>query len=212
MGENPSYFSRNGEGKDLVKDISDADLKRFPVEKVSWDQCQLFIAKLNKQVSEPAWVYRLPKDVEWEYACRGGPMSDQRNSAFDFYLGKPTNTLLPEQANIDYATGMKDYGNGLKRTCKVGSYEPNVLGLYDMHGNVWEWCDDTEVSDGVSRHVNRGGSFFDDAWYSRAAHRPKDLPSIRDFHLGLRLARVPSGAGSTEAKALPTDPELRAAE
>jgi uncharacterized protein (TIGR03067 family) len=60
MGENPSYFSRTGEGKDAVKDIPDADLKRFPVEMVSWDQCQLFVAKLNKQEKETGWVYRLP--------------------------------------------------------------------------------------------------------------------------------------------------------
>ena len=59
MGENPSHFSRNGAGKDAVKDISDADLKRFPVESVSWDRCQVFVAKLNKQEKETGWVYRL---------------------------------------------------------------------------------------------------------------------------------------------------------
>ncbi|QDU21949.1 bifunctional serine/threonine-protein kinase/formylglycine-generating enzyme family protein [Urbifossiella limnaea] len=75
MGENPSHFSRAGYGKDAVKDIPDADLKRFPVENVSWDQCQIFVAKLNKLEKETGWVYRLPTEVEWEYACRGGPMA-----------------------------------------------------------------------------------------------------------------------------------------
>ncbi|MDZ4683656.1 MAG: family 16 glycoside hydrolase [Planctomycetaceae bacterium] len=99
MGENPSHFSRTGEGKQAVKDISDADLKRFPVENVSWDQCQEFVAKLNQRERETGWVYRLPTEAEWEYACRGGPMSDKLDSAFDFYFAKPTNILLPEQAN-----------------------------------------------------------------------------------------------------------------
>src|SRR5215212_10448198 len=70
MGENPSRFSRTGDGKDAVKDIPDTDLKRFPVENVSWDQCQLFVAKLNELQKETGWGYRLPRLVEWEYACR----------------------------------------------------------------------------------------------------------------------------------------------
>src|SRR5437660_1743439 len=135
MGDNPSHFSRTGRGKDAVKDIPDADLKRFPVERVSWDDCQLFVTKLNELEKEKGWVYRLPKLTEWEYACRGGPMSDNADSAFDFYFSKPTNTLLPDQANFG-----KD--QELNRPCKVGSHEPNRLGLFDLHGNVWEWCDD----------------------------------------------------------------------
>jgi serine/threonine protein kinase/formylglycine-generating enzyme required for sulfatase activity len=188
MGENPSHFSRTGGGMDAVKDIDDADLKRFPVEMVSWDQCQLFVAKLNKMEKETGWVYRLPTEVEWEYACRGGPMpvGDKLDSAFDFYFAKPTNTLLPEQANYEH-------GNGLKRTCKVGSYEPNMLGLYDMHGNVWEWCDDTEKApNGALLRVYRGGCWFNDSVYCGAANRDARTPSVRGNNLGLRLARVPS--------------------
>ncbi|QDU21310.1 bifunctional serine/threonine-protein kinase/formylglycine-generating enzyme family protein [Urbifossiella limnaea] len=201
MGENPSHFSRTGGGKDAVKDVPDADLKRFPVERVSWEQCQLFVAKLNKLEKETGWVYRLPKEAEWEYACRGGPMvlSDKLDSAYDFYFAKPTNTLLPEQANFTPAEG-----RGLKRTSQVGSYEPNSLGLYDMHGNVWEWCDDTEkAADGASHGVWRGGGWNDDSWLCRAAYRYTFPPSYRQFHLGLRLARVPVGTPSPAAKSPP---------
>ena len=184
-GQNPSHFSRTGAGKDAVKDIPDADLKRFPVEQVSWDDCQLFIERLNKKEKDAGWVYRLPKEAEWEYACRGGPV-DKLDSAFDFYFAKPTNTLKPEQANIFHE-------NGLKRTCKVGSYEPNLLGLHDIHGNVWEWCDDTEkAAEGASLRVRRVGGWFNDAGGCRAAVRITGPPSARGSGLGLRLARVPA--------------------
>jgi hypothetical protein len=189
MGGNPSHFSRTGEGKDAVKAVSDADLKRFPVENVSWDQCQIFVAKLNQRENESGWVYRLPTGPEWEYACRGGPMADKLNGAFDFYFAKPTNTLLPEQANFD---------NGSKRTCKVGSYEANRLGLFDMHGNVWEWCDDTETP-----RVSRAGAWDSPSAQCGAVQRLHVPPADRLNSVGLRLARVPSGAPSPEAKAPP---------
>ncbi|HBI41354.1 MAG TPA: hypothetical protein DDY78_00665 [Planctomycetales bacterium] len=194
MGENPSFFSRTGEGKDAVKDVSDADLKRFPADSVSWDQCQLFVAKLNKLEKDTGWVYRLPTEAEWEYACRGGPMSDKLDSAFDFYLAKPTNTLLPDLANFD---------KGLNRTCKVGSYPPNRLGLYDMCGNVWEFCDNTRQRPDGTRWLGRGGSWRANprdcqAWVLGLAPR-----GYRDESWGLRLARVPFGAPSPEAKTPP---------
>src|SRR5205085_12455208 len=75
-GLNPSHFSRTGGHKDKVKDIGDTELKRFPVENVSWDDAQLFLERLNKGEKEARWVYRLPKEAEWEYACRGGRLSD----------------------------------------------------------------------------------------------------------------------------------------
>jgi eukaryotic-like serine/threonine-protein kinase len=188
MGENPSEFSRMGSGSDAVKDISDADLKRFPVERVSWDQCQLFVAKLNRREKGTGWVYRLPKEAEWEYACRGGPMSDRLDSAFDFYFARPTNTLLPEQANFQH-------DEGLNRTCQVGSYEANRLGLFDMHGNVAEWCYDTEAAaDGASRRVLRNGGWHVDSGNSRALFRFTLPPSDRHGGHGLRLARVPVDA------------------
>lgn len=186
MGANPSHFSRTGPGKDAVKGIPDADLKRFPVEEVSWDDCQLFIKKLNEKEKESGWVYRLPKEAEWEYACRGGPV-DKLDSAFDFYFAKPTNTLLPKQANFDRA---------LERTCKVGSYEPNSLGLHDIHGNLWEWCEDTVTrKDWGSCRAIRGGSWTDismHCWAAPTVPRFAFPPSYPHKNLGLRLARVPS--------------------
>ena len=203
-GENPSHFSRTRGGKDAVKDISDADLKRFPVENVSWDDCQLFVAKLNQREKEKGWVYRLPTEAEWEYACRGGPMADKTDSAFDYYFAKPTNTLLPEQAN---------FNAGLNRTSKVGSYEPNRLGLFDMHGNVTEYCDDAEkVDDGALYRVVRGGNWTTNSDIRQATWRFVGPPSGRNLLVGLRLARVPSGAPSPAAKTPPdTKPTVEVA-
>jgi eukaryotic-like serine/threonine-protein kinase len=201
-GQNPSHFSRNGGGKDAVKDIPDADLKRFPVESVSWDDCQLFIKKLNEKEKDTGWVYRLPKEAEWEYACRGGPV-DKLDSAFDFYFAKPTNTLLPGQVNFNYVLN--------KRTCKVGSYEPNLLALNDMHGNVWEWCEDVATgADGASLRVNRGGHWGGDSRDCRAVARRTDPPFAWALNLGLRLARVPVGPAVAVPAA--TDPNRKAAE
>ncbi len=188
MGENPSHFSRTGEGKEAVMEISDADLKRSPVGMVSWDECQLFVAKLNRLENETGWVYRLPTATEWEYACRGGPMTDKADSAFDFYFAKPTNNPLREQAS--FGKNM-----GLNRTGKVGSHEANGLGIFDMHRNVWEWCDDTmELADGKIQRVQMGGSWNHIRSRSAAANIESERPSHRSNALGVRLARVPSGA------------------
>jgi len=146
--------------------------------------------KLNKKEKDSGWVYRLPTEQEWEYACRGGPV-DKLDSAFDFYFAKPTNLLLAEQANFNPVEG-----KGLGRTCKVGSYAPNLLGLYDMHGNIWEWCDDAEkAADGAPHRVDRGGLWLYVSGDCRAAYRFADPPSARVNALGLRLARVSSVPG-----------------
>ena len=143
MGKNPSYFSRDGEGKDKVKDIKDEDLKHFPVETVSWDDAQEFIKKLNEKEKGQGYLYRLPSEAEWEYACRGGATSEEECS-YHFYFAKPTNDLSSKEANFDgnFPFGKADKGPYLDRTTKVGSYAPNKVGLYDMHGNVWQWCED----------------------------------------------------------------------
>ena len=141
MGNNPSYFSRKGGGKGKVKDIKDEDLKHFPVENVSWNDVQEFIKKLNEKEKGSGYVYRLPSEAEWEYACRGGATSEEECS-YHFYFATPTNDLSSKQANFDghYPFGKGEKGPYLGRTTKVGSYPPNKLGLYDMHGNVSQWC------------------------------------------------------------------------
>jgi eukaryotic-like serine/threonine-protein kinase len=184
-GLTPSFFKRVNEA---MKDFADVDLKRFPVENVSWDDCQAFIERLNKREKEAGWVYRLPKEEEWEYACRGGPVS-KLDSGFDYYFAKSTNTWLPDLANFN-----SENERALRRTCKVGSYAPNLLGLHDMHGNVWEWCDDTEkAADGASLHAARGGSWDHHGAVCQATTRyHKLVPSLRNASVGLRVARVPS--------------------
>jgi formylglycine-generating enzyme required for sulfatase activity/predicted Ser/Thr protein kinase len=183
-GDSPSFFSRTGRGKEVVKDVSDDDLKRFPVEQVSWDAAQAFVKRLNDRAKETGWVYRLPKEAEWEYACRGGP-GDKIDSSFDYYFEKPTKKLLPEQANF-----------GTKRTCKVGSYQPNPLGLFDMHGNVWEWCEDLyDPKDAVkaSFRAARGGGWDLTPAHCRASYRIAFRQSNGYGYSGLRIARVPAG-------------------
>jgi WD40 repeat protein len=186
MGKNPSHFSRTGAGKLAVKDLADADLKQLPVETICWDDCQEFIARLNEKVKEPGWVYRLPTEAEWEYACRGGPLADRLESAFDFYVEKPTNQLQPQQANFKHPSSPN-------RPCKVGSYPPNRLGLHDMHGNVWEWCEDI-LEKNLPDRVHRGGSFGLDAhgfpMGCQAACRGGQPPWHRSIVFGLRVARV----------------------
>jgi formylglycine-generating enzyme required for sulfatase activity len=194
MGKNPSYFSRDGGGKDAVKDIKDEELKQFPVESVSWDDAQEFLKKLNEQEKGKGWVYRLPTEAEWEYACRGGATSEEECS-YHFYFAKPTNDLSSKEANFNgkFPFGKADKGPDLERTTKVGSYAPNKLGLYDMHGNVWQWCSDLyDPKQGASNRVFRGGSWIFYGVDCRAAARGRGAPSDRSILLGLRLARVPS--------------------
>jgi len=192
MGEykNPSHFSRKGGGKDKVKDIADAELEQFPVEQVSWEDAQEFMKRLR---GDSGWLYRLPMEAEWEYACRGG-LHSKEESGFDFHFGQPTNDLSSEQANFNgtYPAGTAAKGKYLERTTKVGSYQPNRLGLYDMHGNVWEWCQDA-YHVGWAR-VCRGGSWRASAWSCRSAFRDGVGPRVPFSHLGFRPALVPSGS------------------
>jgi uncharacterized protein (TIGR02996 family) len=198
MGNNPSYFSATGEGKEQVKGLDTSD---FTVEQVSWEEAQAFLENLaaRPEEKEKGWHYRLPSEAEWEYACRGGA-----SSSTPFCFGK---FLSSTQANFngDQPYGGAEKGPYLGRPCAVGSYRPNVFGLYDLHGNVWEWCSDWYGEDyygkspakdppgpsGGSGRVIRGGSWYVSGLNCRAAHRGGIAPSDRDDGLGFRVAAVP---------------------
>ena len=165
--------------------------KNRPVERVSWDDCQEFLTKLSQRYGKR---YELPTEAEWEYACRAGTTTP-------FHFGK---TISTEQANYNgnypYNEGAK--GMYRKRTTPVGSFPPNAWGLFDMHGNVWEWCQDvykpyedlttkntleTEDVDENAR-VLRGGSWGISAWGCRAAYRGRVAPGDRGIDDGFRVA------------------------
>ena len=155
-----------------------------PVTGVSWDDCQEFIKKLNGITKGK---YRLPTEAEWEYACRAGT-----STAYSFG-GK----ITPKDANYD--------DSGIGKPVEVGSYKPNAFCLYDMHGNVWEWCEDwfEDYPAGAvidpkgpakgRRRVLRGGSFYDFGSRARSSSRCNFSPTYRsvdDGCSGFRLART----------------------
>jgi formylglycine-generating enzyme required for sulfatase activity len=188
MGNNPSAFSREGNGRYAVGSICDEELKLFPVDTVSWNDAQEFIKKLNERERGGKFLYRLPTEAEWEYACRGGATSEEECS-YHYYFDKPTNDLSSDRANFN---GNEPFGNApkgkfLDRPTRVGAYPPNVLGLCDMHGNVWQWCADSWGSD----RVLRGGSWDNRAAQCQASYRLGRAPSLRRHNLGIRLVRVP---------------------
>jgi formylglycine-generating enzyme required for sulfatase activity len=188
MGNNPSWFSRKGGGRKDLLDISDEELKLFPVEQVSWDDAQEFIKKLNTKERGRGYLYRLPTEAEWEYACRGGATSEEECS-YHFYFDKPTNDLSSEQSNFNgnIPFGKVSKGKYLGRPTRVGAYPSNKLGLYDMHGNVWQWCADAWGSG----RVFRGGCWNFDSTSCQAAFRYGNSPTYRNLSIGFRLARVP---------------------
>jgi formylglycine-generating enzyme required for sulfatase activity len=187
MGRNPSWFSRGGGGRDAVKAIKDEELKQFPVEQVSWSDVQGFIKKLNEKEKGNGYVYRLPTEVEWEYACRGGATTEEECS-YHFYFDTPTNDLSSSQANFngDHPFGKGERGPNRGRPTPVGSFPPNKLGLYDMHGNLWQR---TETTDGASR-VSRGGAWYEFGAACRASERSRDSSANQDALHGFRLVRV----------------------
>ncbi len=175
MGNNPSRFKNCGED--------------CPVENVSWKRVQAFIKKLNKR--ESRYHYRLPTEAEWEYAARAGTTTP-------FSFG---NTLSTDQANYNgnYPYAGSPKGIYREKTTPVASFAPNAWGLYDMHGNVWEWCQDWygdypkgSVTDpqGPSsgdRRVLRGGGWVSSAGVCRSANRLRFTPGDRLDRIGFRL-------------------------
>ena len=162
-----------------------------PVTCVSWNDVQAFIRWINRKEGKD---YTLPTEAEWEYAARAGTKTP-------FYTGE---CLSSEQANYNGNYPGKGCSKGTYRnkTTRVGIFSPNPWGLYDMHGNVWEWCQDwfggypsssvtdpTGPSSGSGR-VIRGGSWDDNAWDCRSARRGRDRPGGRRSNLGFRLARA----------------------
>ena len=174
MGDNPSHFKGDS---------------RSPVERVSWEDAMEFCRRLSALSQEQAAgrIYRLPTEAEWEYACRAG-----------------TTTIY---SFGDSAESLGDYawysGNSIRKTHPAGQKQPNAWGLYDMHGNVWEWCtdrwdaadyahsalNDSIGPDGGSARVYRGGAWSSDARGCWSAYRGGALPSYRGDDLGFRLAR-----------------------
>jgi formylglycine-generating enzyme required for sulfatase activity len=184
---NPSRHSRNSEKPELralMATLKSEELQQMPVDAVSWQQCQMFLGALNALAAEPGWEYRLPTLAEWEYACRGGPLTDPADAGFDFYLARPTLHLTADDANINYAF--------LRRPRRVGQYAPNRLGLYDLHGNVFEFCHETKKNDqGEEEAAFRGGAFHEGPEFCRA-ERHGYIPVHWNYDgAGLRVARVP---------------------
>ena len=181
MGENPSRFKNCGDD--------------CPVESVSWEDARAFIQKLNEIEGQD--IYRLPSEAEWEYACRAGTDTP-------FFFG---DCLSTDQANYHGNYPYEGCPNGeyREKPTPVGSFPQNEFGLYDMHGNVWEWCEDDyqdsyenapksgepwidEANRGGAR-VLRGGSWNNFARDCRSANRGRYSPDNRNDDLGFRLTR-----------------------
>jgi formylglycine-generating enzyme required for sulfatase activity/tRNA A-37 threonylcarbamoyl transferase component Bud32 len=175
-GDNPSRFRRTGAHADKVRDVPDADLKRFPVDSLSLVAARAFADKLNQRYPVPGWEYRVPTLARWEYACRGGPRS-RGGAAFDFYFAEPTNAV-GTRANLR--------GTGPGRPQPVGAHPPNALGLYDMHGNVSEVC---ALDD--ARAFYKGGAFDDESDLARAGFASTGEPNDVHADVGLRVVLVP---------------------
>jgi formylglycine-generating enzyme required for sulfatase activity len=179
MGKNPAYFKGNNR----------------PVENVSWDDAVLFCQKLSQRTGKN---YRLPSEAEWEYACRAGTKTP-------FSFGDNITTdLVNYNGTYPYKSAPK--GKYREQTTDVGTFPPtfppNPFGLYDMHGNVWEWCEDdwhenyidapTDGSawnsqSGSNTKLLRGGSWSGLARYCRSADRNRYSRDNRNFNDGFRV-------------------------
>jgi formylglycine-generating enzyme required for sulfatase activity len=178
MGTNPSWFSKTGGGKDNVSEATTATL---PVDRVSWEMCQKFCRRASQETGR---TVRLPTEAEWEYACRAG-------STGRFCFGDSDEQLGA------YAWHRSNSGG---KTHPVGGKQANAWGLYDMHGNVWEWCQDSygpyssgaqenpSDSDSGRPRVMRGGDWGNNAVLCRSAgQRRKEAADNRHSYVGFRV-------------------------
>ncbi len=186
MGTQPSYFKG----------------PKLPVEQVSWDDCQTFCAQL--QARFPGLQARLPSEAEWEYACRAGTASAFNN-------GSPCTEPEGEDPALAKLGWFGKNSGG--KTHAVREFEtPNRWGLFDMHGNVWEWCQDRCPEYGDEEHdgskvvaegrgrVHRGGSWYDQAWLCRSTQQGTWRDVERNHNLGFRLASGQSGQDSNPSE------------
>ncbi len=175
MTENPSNFKG----------------KKRPVEDVSWEDCKRFLDRINEERRDLELV--LPTEAQWEYACRAGT-----TTAFSF--GDDVTTAQVKcDGNYPYASGAKEKYQ--KETIEVGSLPPNKWGLYEMHGNVYEWCEDLYENYRYERAIDpcnrengpgrvlRGGSWSSFGWICRSAYRDVFEPGARFSFFGFRFSR-----------------------
>ncbi len=169
------------------------DDPQYPIVSISYNDIQVFLQKLNQLSTK--YNFRLPTEAEWEYACRAGTITR-------FYFG---DAIIDSQANYnaEIASVFSMPGKNIGHPVKVGSYSPNSWGLYDMHGNVWEWVSDWYApfsSDSVvdpkgpengSEKVIRGGSFYFGADNATSSHRRTHDPATWGFSIGFRLVAEP---------------------
>ena len=223
IGAAPSWFSATGEGKADIETPTDD----YPVESVSWFDAIEFCNQLSKCDNLPPYYeitkskkdqtsivsgkvqikggigYRLPTEAEWEYACRAG-------SSTPYHFGEASRKGRMGNFHYRRTAYSGTYNYALGRTTTVGSYKPNAWGLYDMHGNVAEWCWDVydESYYGKSPHADpsgpktgnhrvlRGGSFLVNETRCRSAARFWSFPGEGKFYTGIRVARTPDNAAN----------------
>ena len=210
MGSSPSEFSVTGTRKDAV---AGQDTKRFPVESVSWDDAVEFCRRLSALPEErlAGRTYHLPSEAQWEYACRAGNMG-----RYSFSSGS---SHVPKEAEEQELSNYGWFGGKVGETMHaVGLKRANAWGLYDMHGNVFEWCQDwydkdyyaQSVTDdpagppGNSKRVGRGGSNISLARESRSAYRLDNEPGTRSCYLGFRACLVLPDTAAERAKMIRT--------